>query len=90
MYNSKERDATIMTLQQGKLDITDRVVGKLENGEMVLYLENERIGKVSLPSGSNMQLEHHFENSGQKIFQLVSTPSSDEPRYTDCDEGGWC
>lgn len=89
MYNRKERDVINMTLQQGKLDITDRVVGKLENGEMVLYLENERIGKV-LPNGSGMQLEHHFENSGKKIFQLVSTPSSDEPRYTDCDEGGWC
>ena len=86
----KKGMANNMTLQQGKLDITDRVVGKLQNGEIVLYLENEQIGKVPLPSGSDIQLEHHFESAGEKIFQLVSTPSRDEPRYIDCDEGGWC
>jgi len=80
-----------MTLKQQKIDITDRVVGKFAEGELVLYLENERIGTMSLPSDCNIKLEeHHLECSGDKIYQKFSTPTADDPKYTDCDEGGWC
>lgn len=80
-----------MSLEKQKLDITDRVVGKIQNGELVLYLENERIGKMPLPNDCGFQLEgHHYECTGDKIFQNVSVPGSSDPKYTDCDEGGWC
>lgn len=79
-----------MTLEPKKLDVTDRVVGKVKNGEIELYLDNDRIGAVSLPEGSKFKLEHHFEIDQQKIYQSVYVPGQDEPRYTDCDEGGWC
>ncbi|MBY0096989.1 YusG family protein [Mesobacillus maritimus] len=79
-----------MTLESKKLDVTDRITGKLNNGEIELYLENNKVGKITLPEGSQIQLEHHFETDQQKIYQHVSVPGQDEPRYTDCDEGGWC
>lgn len=77
-------------LKQQKIDITDRVVGKLKNGEIELFLENERIGKMSIPSGVEMKLEHHYEGDQQRIYQHVTTTSGPDARYTDCDEGGWC
>ncbi|SEM62734.1 Protein of unknown function [Mesobacillus persicus] len=79
-----------MTLEPKKLDVTDRVVGKVKNGAIELYLDNDRIGAISLPEGSEFKLEHHFEIDQQKIYQNVYVPGQDEPRYTDCDEGGWC
>lgn len=79
-----------MTLNQQKIDITERVVGKLKNGEIELYLENERIGKMTIPTESEIQLEHHFEGDKDKIYQHVTTTSGPDARYTDCDEGGWC
>ncbi|MCQ6279002.1 YusG family protein [Bacillus sp. EB600] len=79
-----------MTLTQKKIDVTDRVIGKLKNGEIELFLGNSPIGKITLPEGSKYTLEHHFEADQQKIYQSVSVPDKTDPRYTDCDEGGWC
>lgn len=79
-----------MVLKQQKIDVTDRVVGKLKNGEIELFLENEKIGKMTIPSGSELQLEHHFEGSEDKIYQHITTTGGSDVRYTDCDEGGWC
>jgi hypothetical protein len=79
-----------MALNQQKIDITDRVTGKLENGQIQLYLENESIGNIELPEGIQMKLEHHYEAEQNKIYQHVSVPDQSEQRYTDCDEGGWC
>ncbi|WP_210365239.1 YusG family protein [Bacillus sp. REN3] len=79
-----------MTLKQQKLDVTERVTGKLEKGGIQLYLENEPIGKISLPEGTQLDLEHHFESQQNRIYQHISIPDQSEPRYTDCDEGGWC
>jgi hypothetical protein len=80
-----------MSLESRKLDVTDRIVGKVHQGEIQLYLDKEKIGSISLPEGSQFELEHHFETDDQqRIFQHVSVPGKDEPRYTDCDEGGWC
>ncbi|MFE8702310.1 YusG family protein [Cytobacillus sp. FJAT-54145] len=79
-----------MSLKQQKIDVTDRVVGKLKNGEIELFLENERIGKMTIPTGCQIELDHHFEGNQEKIYQHVTAPTDPEPRYTDCDEGGWC
>jgi len=79
-----------MSLKQQKIDVTDRVVGKLKNGELELYLENERIGKMTLPESCMMELEHHFEGSGKSIYQNVTTTDQPDAKYTDCDQGGWC
>lgn len=79
-----------MTLKPQKIDVTDRVIGKLENGAIQLYIESEPIGKILLPEGIPLDLVHHFEAEQNRIYQHVSMPDQSEPRYTDCDEGGWC
>jgi hypothetical protein len=80
-----------MTLNQQKLDITDRIVGKLNNGIIELYLENESIGKITLPKDSQFEMSHHFEiDQQQRIYQRYTSTNQPDARYTDCDEGGWC
>jgi hypothetical protein len=79
-----------MTLKQQKFDITDQVVGKLQEGEVQLFVGNESIGKIKLPEGIQLELEHHYVSEQNRIYQHVSVPDPSEPRYTDCDEGGWC
>jgi hypothetical protein len=81
-----------MALNQQKLDITDRIVGKLNNGTIELFLENESIGKITLPKDSQFEMSHHFEidQQQQRIYQHYTSTSQPDARYTDCDEGGWC
>ncbi|HLO11075.1 MAG TPA: YusG family protein [Pseudoneobacillus sp.] len=80
-----------MTLKQQKMDITDRIVGKLKNGTIEFYLDNEQIGKVSLPEGSQFNMSHHFEvDDQQRVYQNYTSTDQPDARYTDCDEGGWC
>ncbi len=79
-----------MTLKQQKFDVTDQVIGKLQKGEVQLFVGNELIGKIKLPEGVQLELEHHYVSEQNRIYQHVSVPDQSEPRYTDCDEGGWC
>ncbi|MEO2073850.1 MAG: YusG family protein [Bacillus sp. (in: firmicutes)] len=79
-----------MTLKQQKVDVTDRVVGKIKNGEIELFLESASIGKIKLPENMQYELEHHYEADQQKIYQHVTVTDQPDAKYTDCDEGGWC
>ncbi|WP_059173703.1 YusG family protein [Bacillus sp. FJAT-27445] len=79
-----------MALIEKKLDITDRVVGKLKNGEIELYLENEPIGRILLTGKADFELDQRFDVDQQRIFQNVTFTEEPDARYTDCDEGGWC
>jgi hypothetical protein len=86
---SKEVDKS-MVLKQQKLDVTDRVTGKIIDGEMQLFLENTPIGKIKLSDNLQYELEHHFEADQQKIYQHVTVTDQPDAKYTDCDDGGWC
>ncbi|MFD2445060.1 YusG family protein [Bacillus sp. CGMCC 1.16607] len=79
-----------MGLKQQKIDVTDRVTGKIKNGDLELFLENELIGKVKLPLNFQYDLEHHFEAENQKIYQHITVTDQPDAKYTDCDDGGWC
>jgi hypothetical protein len=80
-----------MTLKQQKLDITDRIVGKLKSGSIELFLENEPVGKITLPEGSQIEMSHHYEVDQQnRVYQHYTATNQPDARYTDCDEGGWC
>lgn len=54
--------------------MTDRVTGKIRNGEMELFLEDTYIGKADQ----------------QKIYQHVTVTDHPDAKYTECDDGGWC
>lgn len=79
-----------MTLKQQKIDVTDRVVGKLKNGEIELFLENSSIGKIKLSENIQVDLNPQFEAEQQKIYQQVTVTEQPDAKYTDCDDGGWC
>jgi uncharacterized protein YpmS len=84
------KEGGYMSLKQQKVDVTDRVVGKIKNGEIELFLESSSIGKIKLPENMQYELEHHFEADQQKIYQHVTVTDQPDAKYTDCDEGGWC
>ncbi|OLS34588.1 YusG family protein [Bacillus sp. MRMR6] len=80
-----------MSLKKQKIDVTDRVIGKMKNGEIELYLENTPIGKITIPNNDmEVQLDHHFEVEQKKIYQHVTVTEQPDAKYTDCDDGGWC
>jgi hypothetical protein len=79
-----------MTLKQQKIDVTDRVIGKMKNGEIELFLENTPIGKIALPGNLTYQLDQQFEVTQRKIYQNVTVTEEPDAKYTDCDDGGWC
>lgn len=79
-----------MTLEPKRVDVTDRVVGRLKGQNIELYLDNQRIGTMSLPKGTQVQMEPRFSADNQKVFEQYMSADNPEGRYTDCDEGGWC
>ncbi|WP_223701418.1 YusG family protein [Sutcliffiella deserti] len=81
-----------MTLENKRLDITDRVVGKLSDSGFTLFVEEESIGQVTLSEqGNQYSLKNGYEQEGSKIFQQVQVPSAKDAKYVDCDyENGWC
>ncbi len=89
-YNKYIEEGGSMTLKQQRVDVTDRVIGKMKNGEMELFLDNTPIGKMKLSDHMQVELEHHFEVEQQKIYQHVTTTEGTDAKYTDCDDGGWC
>ncbi|MGM0829721.1 MAG: YusG family protein [Bacillota bacterium] len=78
-----------MVLEPKKLDVTNRVTGKLKDGEVELYLDNQPIGRMALPL-DKITMEPNFEAKENKIYQSYTSTEGDQARYTDCDEGGWC
>ncbi|RDI41431.1 YusG family protein [Falsibacillus pallidus] len=81
-----------MTLNPKKAEVTDRVVGRLNESGIELFLDGKSIGRMKLPEGADIEfaMEPNYESSGSKIYQNYSAPDQKEARYTDCDEGGWC
>ncbi|WP_100333290.1 YusG family protein [Bacillus alkalisoli] len=81
-----------MTLQNQRLDITDRVEGKLCPTGFELFLEKEPIGKVEFAGdGNHFHLKEGFEYEDTKVYQHVQVPAKPDEKYVDCDyENGWC
>ncbi|MCA1065005.1 YusG family protein [Rossellomorea sp. AcN35-11] len=78
-----------MVLEPKKMDVTNRVTGKLKDGEVELFLDNQPIGRMALPL-DGLKMEPNFEAKENKIYQSYTSTEGHDARYTDCDEGGWC
>ena len=48
-YNKYIEEGGEYDIKAAKIDVTDRVIGKMKNGEMELFLDNTSIGKIQLP-----------------------------------------
>lgn len=81
-----------MMLERKKLDITDRVVGKLNENQMDLFVEEQPIGKMLFTNqGNQFELKSGYEQENNKIFQYADVTTGADQKYTDCDEeNGWC
>lgn len=79
-----------MTDQRNRLDVTERVYGKLDNGDMNLYLDKQQIGRmVSTPQGYLYEMADGFDFDQNKIYENVDPKAKDKKYVDDCDLG-WC
>lgn len=73
-----------------KLDVTERIHGKLKDGNMILYLDDEQVGEIQMASGTaNYQLSQKFELNNNKIYLKQDEKKLEEQDTDDCDLG-WC
>ncbi|WP_180955342.1 YusG family protein [Peribacillus deserti] len=80
-----------MVLKKQQVDITEDVVGKIQNGEINLYSGERKIGKVTKSNeGITYSLEEGFETNNGHIFEMADVTVAPDKKYTDCDQGGWC
>ncbi|MCA1031592.1 YusG family protein [Bacillus timonensis] len=81
-----------MVLENKRLDITDRVVGKLCESGMDLYVEEEPIGKfITSEEGNRFELKNGYEQDQYRIFKYADVTVGPDAKYVDCDyENGWC
>ncbi|RAK18618.1 uncharacterized protein DUF2553 [Anoxybacillus vitaminiphilus] len=81
-----------MVLEQKRLEVTGRIVGKLANGEVQLFDENEQIGRILLnQSGNIVELKNGYAQEQNKIYKYVTVTTSPDEKYVDCgSESGWC
>lgn len=81
-----------MVLKHTRIDITDRVVGKLGNNEVNLFVENAPIGKIVLSDqGNQYELKQGYEREENKIYTFADVTNNPDQKYVDCDdENGWC
>jgi hypothetical protein len=72
-----------------KVDVTDRVYGKLNQGQMNLYLDKDVIGSfVPSSSGNEYNLNTGYTQENDRIIQIQDTTKTTE-KYVDCEQG-WC
>jgi hypothetical protein len=80
-----------MVLERKKLDITDRVVGKLSQSQMDLFVEEQAIGRMLLSDqGNRFELKAGYEQADNRIYQFADVTSEPDQKYVDCEENGWC
>ncbi len=74
-----------------KVDVTSKIDGKFENGSIGLYLENARVGEITLTEDGNrysMVEDYLFENN--KIFRYENSHPENQKKYVDDCDMGWC
>ena len=81
-----------MVLEKKRLDVTDRIVGKLSENQMNLYEEDNLIGRIVFTNqGNEYQLNEGFEQNENKIYKYADVTTGPDQKYVDCDdENGWC
>jgi hypothetical protein len=73
-----------------KVDISSKVNGKLVDKNMLFYVDDREIGKMSM---DNTEPRFHFEPDfgieDNKIYQIQSVGVEDDQYVRGCDMG-WC
>ncbi|MGP4078647.1 YusG family protein [Pseudalkalibacillus sp. R45] len=74
-----------------KTDITNKVYGKMDQGSMSLYLNKDKIGKITFTNQGNLyEMGEGFEFDSDKIYRHDSNPPARNQQLVDDCEFGWC
>jgi hypothetical protein len=81
-----------MALETKKVNITDRIIGKIKQDSIELYEGNEPIGHLPLSQVSNLlRLKNGYEQQNGQIYKEMTVTVGPDQKYVDCDgEAGWC
>jgi hypothetical protein len=81
-----------LVLENKRMDITDRIVGKLAENHVDLYDESTHVGRIVLSAqGNQYELKEGYEQGDNKIYKYVDVTTHPDQKYVDCDqENGWC
>lgn len=71
-----------------RINITRKVIGRLRDGEILLYYHNKPIGRIAL-SGENIEMAEGFEAENYHIYVLGRFDDR-EDFYADSCDMGWC
>ncbi|ARV46639.1 YusG family protein [Bacillus inaquosorum] len=78
-----------MAFSKQKLDVTNDVTGRFQNGRLSLYHDNEMIGQMTSMDEYELKSGYSFEN--EKFYKTADVVSENDEKYVDCDyENGWC
>ncbi|MDQ0338411.1 hypothetical protein J2S00_001195 [Caldalkalibacillus uzonensis] len=75
-----------------KVDITEHVQGKLNQGQLILYLNEEEIGRINLAQANPPVVfrdGYGLITEGYKIYQIQEVGTEQDHYVEGCDLG-WC
>ena len=81
-----------MALETRQVNITDRVIGKINGDSVELYVGNEQIGHLPFSQASHLlQLKSGYEQKNGQTYKEMTVTVEPDQKYVDCyDEAGWC
>ena len=92
IHNKIYKGGAHMALETKKVNITDRIIGKIKQDSIELYEGNEPIGHLPLSQVSNLlRLKNGYEQQNGQIYKEMTVTVGPDQKYVDCDgEAGWC
>jgi hypothetical protein len=85
-------DPKLQTKMSKKVDITDKVVGKLNGERMTLYLNNRVIGNMHLEPERDPRFEFNdgYGIEGDRRIYQVQEQGQQKEYYVEGCDLGWC
>ena len=76
--------------QKKKVDITLKVTGKIMEDQLLLYVDDRKIGQMSLQGTDQLfSFEPTFGIENHKVYQIQEVGVEDDTYVEGCDLG-WC
>ncbi|WP_164491798.1 DUF2553 family protein [Staphylospora marina] len=77
-------------MKAGRIDITDRVTAKLQDGEWVLYYNHKPIGRF-VPDSAGTDMSEGFELDNGRLYAAYPDERNRlQGNYADDCDIGWC
>ncbi|KMK77586.1 YusG family protein [Alkalihalobacillus pseudalcaliphilus] len=74
-----------------KIDVTSKIIGKYQDGQLNLYMGDIRIGEVTESNeGLKRKMKKGFVFEDNKIFHYENAHPEQVRAYVENCDGGWC